>query len=59
MGKAKRRPQKKNDISEEVFCDFFTNVGPKLAEQIEKTDEDPLDSIKHKTKQLNVFQVGR
>jgi hypothetical protein len=56
MGKAKRRPQKKNDISEEVFCDFFTNVGPKLAEQIEKTEEDPLDSIKHKTNSSMYFR---
>jgi hypothetical protein len=56
MGKAKRKPQKKIDISEEVFCDFFTNVGPKLAEQIEKTEKDPIEGIKYETNSSMYFR---
>jgi retron-type reverse transcriptase len=56
MGKVNKKPQKKHNISEEAFCDFFTNVGPKLAEQIEESEEDPINSIKHETNRSMYFR---
>ena len=56
MGQVKNKSQKKHNIGEEAFCDFFTNVGPKLAEQIEETDEDPLDSIKYESNSSVYFR---
>jgi hypothetical protein len=56
MGRVKKKTQKRHNIGEEAFCEFFTNVGPKLAQEIEATDEDPVDSIKHENNKSMYFR---